>query len=214
MKVCPNCGTQADDGAFFCPTCQADLPASSIVQEQPPEVAPYDPYAAPPQYPGQQPASAQYAGPGYYPPGMDYQVQTPLDSEGYPLGASKFAWGALLFGWIWCAVYGLWAFLAIDLALSALSGFLNAFAEDSTLASALSGALGFASLGWRVFLGFIGPKTFWKQYPHKYSVERWNRHQRNWGIAAIIYFIVVCLCVAAVAVAVVSYARSGIIPSF
>lgn len=247
MKVCPNCGTQAEDGAFFCPNCQADLPASTVVTYRPEEQPPYDPFAgqgiapdsaqpaeapaqafgqpgepgqwAPdtqagfgqgyvptgqvPAQPGQyaagdhaygQPHAAQSA---YGPPGMQYQVSVPLDPDGVPLGATKWAWGAFFFGWIWCAVYGLWVFLAIDLGIQAVSAVLNALPSDNTAAQAISGLLGAASLGWRIFLGFIGPKTFWRQYSGKYTVERWNRHQRNWGIAAIVYLVVACACVVA-----------------
>lgn len=237
MKICPNCGTTAEDGAFYCPNCQADLPASSIVQQ--PQGTPHDPTApagyppppaqpepewqqqyppAPPAppgaagpppgaYPGQQTQQPAYPPPGYYQePGYGaYGTQAPVavDSDGMPVGVKKFAWGALLFGWIWCAVYGLWGFLGIDLALSVVPGLLRAFEEDNVAVQAITGILGLGTLGWRIYLGFAGPRTFWQNHRTQYTVERWNRHQRNWGIAAIIYVAVICLCIGAIFAAVI-----------
>lgn len=235
MKICPNCGTTAEDGAFYCPSCQGDLPASSIIPQ--PEGVPHDPTAPagyPPQpeqlpqpewqqqyppappappgatapplgaYPGQYAPQPSYPQQAYYPqPAYGAQAPVPLDTDGMPMGVKKFAWGALLFGWIWCAVYGLWAFLGIDLALSVVSGLLRAFEEDNAFVQAVSGILGLGTLGWRIYLGFAGPRVFWQQNPTQYTVERWNRHQRNWGIAAIIYVALICLCIGAVFAAII-----------
>ena len=81
---------------------------------------------------------------------VHYRKDAPADGEGFVFVREGFAWGGLIFGWLWLLYRRLWIPLVLWIAAAVL---LGAFAEASQVDEAVPVIVAFAMQLW---LGFEG----------------------------------------------------------